>query len=351
LHTFLPAASFRLIARRFRFRVALTGLLVGPMLFVSLGAIYWLFSRPTGLQTPRQVQILPGMSARSIGRLLEEEGLIRSALVFTLTVQLQGMANRLEAGTYLLSGTKTTAGIIQDLFATPAFRKRVTIPEGLTRQEIAGLLARNQLVDSTRFIALTADSAFVRRLGIEAPTLEGYLFPETYFFDPHTPEEQVIERLVGEFKQVVADSLRQRVRDLGLTLHETVTLASIVEREAKVKTERPIISGIFHQRLRLNLRLESCATVVYALGLHKEHLTSADTQVDSPFNTYRYQGLPPGPIGNPGRASLLATLYPAETSFLYFVARGDGTHRFSRTNEEHELAKRLLRRTELGQAN
>ena len=130
---------------------------------------------------------------------------------------------------------------------------------------------------------------------------------------------------------------------IGMSLHQAVTLASIVEREARIPAERPVISAVFQRRLDFNRRLESCATVEYALGVHKKRLTNADLQVDSPFNTYRHRGLPPGPIGNPGRASIMATLFPADTEYLYFVARGDGGHIFSRTNKEHEQAKRTLR--------
>jgi len=330
----------RLPVRRLAFFSLSASLLLG---LVFLGA-FWLLSRPTGLETPRQVQIQPGMSARAIGELLETRGLVRSARVFALTVQLRGLAHRLEAGTYQLTGTQTTAGIVQDLLKAPVQTRRITIPEGLTRHEVAGLLAHHALIDSVRFVALTEDPGFVRRRGVRAPTLEGYLFPETYFFDVKTSEEEVIQRMVEEFNRVFADSLFQRLEIIGLSLHEAVTLASIVEREARVQEERPIISGIFQRRLKLNRRLESCATVEYALGVHKKRFTNEDLHVDSPFNTYRHRGLPPGPIGNPGQAAILATLYPAATDYLYFVARGDGRHVFSRTNKEHEQAKRAIRR-------
>ena len=152
--------------------------------------------------------------------------------------------------------------------------------------------------------------------------------------------------MVEQFHSVFADSLYGRLDVIKLDLHQAVTLASIVEREAQAASERPVISGVFLRRLQLRRRLESCATVEYALGVHKKRLTNADLRVVSPFNTYRHRGLPPGPIGNPGRAALLATLYPTPTEYLYFVARGDGTHIFSRTNKEHERAKSKVRRQE-----
>ena len=324
---------------------AIIASLLGSFLLLLLSAgILWLQNRPTGLKTVREVHIQPGMSARRIGHLLQTQNLIRSAEVFALAVRLQGLEHQLEAGTYHLDGTRSTTAIIRRLLEAPVRTRRVTIPEGLTRQEVAGLLGRSGLVDSSRFLTLTEDAVLLRKLGIETPTLEGYLFPETYFFDVETTATAVIERMVEEFHQVFADSLRDRLSVIGLSLHEAVTLASIVEGEAMAQKERPIISGVFQRRLRLERRLESCATVEYALGVHKKRLTNEDLQVDSPYNTYRHRGLPPGPIGNPGKAALLATLYPTDTDYLYFVARGDGTHIFSRTNKEHVKAKQTVRR-------
>ena len=207
------------------------------------------------------------------------------------------------------------------------------------------------MADSARFVAVTEDPHFIRQLGVVAPTLEGYLFPETYFFDPDADERAIAALMVNQFHRVFTDSLRQQLEALGLSLHQAVTLASIVEREAVAVEEQPIISGVFQRRLKLNRRLESCATINYALGTNNKRLTYADLEVDSPFNTYRHHGLPPGPISNPGRTALLAVLYPSETEYLYFVSRGDGTHIFSRTNREHERAKRQIKLAQRMQTN
>ena len=213
---------------------------------------------------------------------------------------------------------------------------------------VASALARQGIVDSTRFVQLSEDRTFTASLGIDEPTLEGYLFPETYFFSMESDEEAVIRRLVKQFHQFMNDDALARLDTIGLSIHQMVTLASIVEREAQDADERPLIAGVFLRRLSLNRRLESCATVEYALGVHKKRLTNADLRVKSPFNTYRHRGLPPAPIGSPGKAALIASLYPKKTEYLYFVARGDGTHIFSRTNVEHEAAKRQVRRLERG---
>ena len=306
------------------------------------------YSQPTGLQSPRTITIPTGSSARAIGIMLEREGIIHSGQIFSWTVRLQGLSHKLEAGTYQLDGLRDLPGIVQLLLEAPLQMRKATIPEGLTRHETAGVLSRQGIIDSTRFVQLSENRTFTARLGIDEPTLEGYLFPETYFFSMESDEEAVIRRLVKPFHQVMDDDALARLDTIGLNIHQAVTLASIVELEAQAASERPLIAGVFLRRLSLNRRLESCATVEYALGVHKKRLTNADLRVKSPFNTYRHRGLPPAPIGNPGKAALIASLYPKKTEYLYFVARGDGTHIFSRTNVEHEAAKRQVRRLERG---
>ena len=326
-----------------------SALILGALMAVAvaaasgLAAAGWWLNQPTeaGEQV---VRIDKGMNARQIAGLLEERGLVRSAWVFSWNARLSGLARRLEAGRYPLSGAMTGSEILQSLQKAPLEMDRVTVPEGLTLGETASLLQERGLADSARFAALATDLEMVRKQGVNAASLEGYLFPETYFFGKGVSEKEIIDRMVSEFFSVVEDSLMARLDSLEMSLHEAVILASIIEGEARFDSERPIISSIFHRRLKLRRRLESCATVEYALGFHKERLSNEDLRIKSPFNTYLHQGLPPGPIGNPGRASLTATLYPADTEYLYFVARGDGTHSFSRTNREHEAAKRAIRR-------
>ena len=303
----------------------------------------WWLNQPTGAGE-QLVRIDKGMNARQIGGLLEELGLVRSARAFCWNARLSGLARQLEAGSYSLSGAMNGSEILQSLRKAPLEMDRVTVPEGLTLGETAALLQLRGLVDSARFATLATDLEIVRSQGVEAASLEGYLFPETYFFDKGISEQEIINRMVSEFFSVVDEPLMARLDSVEMSLHEAVILASIIEGEARVDSERTVISSIFHRRLKLHRRLESCATVEYALGFHKERLSNVDLRVESPFNTYLHRGLPPGPIGNPGRASLTATLNPADTEYLYFVARGDGTHSFSRTNKEHEAAKRAIRR-------
>ena len=322
--------------------------LVGVAL--PLGAL-WYLNQPTYEYPARQIHIPQGASARWIGQLLERENLIHNAHVFAWTVRFKGLGHQLKAGTYQLDGTETTAAIAQSLLKAPIQTQSATVPEGLNRHQIAGQLQAAGVADSARFIAATEDPSLIHQLGVDAPSLEGYLFPETYFFDLNADERAIAALMVNQFHRVFADSLRQQLKARGLSLHQAVTLASIVEREAVAVEEQPIISGVFQRRLKLNRRLESCATINYALGANKKRLTYADLEVDSPFNTYRHRGLPPGPISNPGRTALRAVLYPAKTEYLYFVARGDGTHIFSRTNKEHERAKRRIKRAQRMQTN
>ena len=327
-----------------RFTFSLLGFLLITIAFTAVTLLY--YSQPTGLQSPRTITIPKGISARAIGIVLEREGIIRSGRIFSWTVRLQGLSHRLEAGTYQLDGQQDLLSTVQLLLKAPQRMLKATIPEGLTRHETAGVLARQGIVDSTRFVQLSEDRTFTARLGVDKPTLEGYLFPETYFFSMESNEEVVIQRIVKHFHQTLNNDALARLDSIGLNLHQAVTLASIVEREAKAASERPLIAGVFLRRLSLNRRLESCATVEYALGVHKKRLNNADLRVKSPFNTYRHRGLPPAPIGSPGKAALYASLYPEKTEYLYFVARGDGTHIFSRTNVEHEAAKRQLKQIE-----
>ena len=311
---------------------------------LSVGVVtIWYLNRPTGVSNSALIEITAGMTARDIGVALAEQQIIRSPFAFEW---LTGTANQLEAGTYELNGERSTESILQTLLDAPERLERLTVPEGLTRQQTAGLIARQGFADSTRFLALTEDERIIADVGLSTENLEGYLFPETYFIEPDASEQEIITRMVGEFFRVFSDSLFAALEGSDLSLHEAITLASIIELEAVAENERPVISSIFHRRLGFNRRLESCATVEYALGVHKKRLTNADLKVVSPYNTYRHRGLPPGPIGSPGKASILAALNPADTEFLYFVARGDGTHEFSRTNREHEAAKRLIKRKE-----
>ena len=312
-------------------------------LLVVIGSVIYFENRPTGLIRNQSITVQPGTTAQQIGKHLESKGIIRNHYIFSWSVRILKKSKSLKAGQYQLNGQQSTISTINQLQKAPIIFKKATIPEGLTILETGSILEKQGIVDAKRFVELATDSLFTKSNGIYATTLEGYLFPETYHFSPSDDEKQVINRMVRQFNYVFNDSLKILLGNINLTLHELVTLASIVQLEAKKEYELSTIAGVFLRRLSLNRRLESCATVEYALGRHKEKLTNKDLQVDSPYNTYRNSGLPPGPIGNPGRSALISSLNPKSTDFLYFVAKGDGSHVFSRTNREHEQAKRQIR--------
>ncbi len=304
------------------------------LLILYLGAWFYELNLPVGPGPAQEVLVPQGAGVKEIALLLKERGLIRSPWFFVLLAQIKREATCLKAGEYRLSPRWTTLEILQHLASGEVVLHRVTIPEGLTRWQIASLLAARGLTDKQSFLAATANATLLKRLRIPGATAEGYLFPETYTLAKGLPPATIVTRMVKQFWRVWS-SLVPRARQLGVSVKQVVILASIVEKEAKVAEERPLIAGVFWNRLKRGMPLQADPTVRYALRKFQGPLTRKDLQVDSPYNTYLHPGLPPGPICNPGRASLQAVLYPAKTDYLYFVAKGDGTHYFSRTLKEH----------------
>lgn len=285
-----------------------------------------------------------GSSVKEVGRLLEKEGLIKNSNSFVWYVYLTGKVKAIKAGRYQLTAGMPFSRLFSELQQGRPVYHRVTIPEGLTQKEITELLAKKGLINAERFEALLNDRDFLYTyLGEFRPrSAEGFLFPDTYDFADQASEEEILDVFFRRFLQVW-NQIAPTHTGGNLTPLQLVTLASIIEREAKKEEERPIIAAVFLNRLRLGYPLQSCATVMYALGERKTRLLYKDLQIQSPYNTYVNRGLPPGPIANPGRASLAAALRPAESDFLYFVARPDGTHKFSRSYREHLRAQRELR--------
>jgi UPF0755 protein len=219
----------------------------------------------------------------------------------------------------------------------------VTIPEGFTRDQIADVLAAKGLADKKRFLGLTEDKALLRQYGITGPSLEGYLFPDTYHFSRGTPTLAVLDTMVKRFKQVVGP-LMEKTQGAGMTFEQVVTLASIVEKETGRPEERPLIASVFLNRLRLGMRLESDPTVIYGIENFDGDLKKKDLTEKTPYNTYVIYGLTPGPIANPGIESIKAVVDPARTDYLYFVSRNDGSHHFSKTLAEHNRAVEIYQK-------
>ncbi len=290
------------------------------------------------------VTIRRGSSLQEIGELLEQKKLIKSKNFFIFYARLKGKERQIQAGEYQISDTWPLGRILAQIAGGRVVIHRVTIPEGYTVAQIEELLVRKGIADRVRLReALNSGNftfSFLSGTLSGPQRLEGFLFPATYEFPAGLTEQEILTIMLQRFQKAFTPELQHRAQVMGLSIREVVTLASLVEREARLEAERPIIAAVFLNRLRRGMRLESCATIQYILGRQKERLTYQDLRIPSPYNTYLHEGLPPGPICNPGLASVKAVLYPAEVDYLYFVARGDGSHYFSRTLGEHQTAAR-----------
>ena len=302
-------------------------------------------NRPTGAGEDVTIDILPGMTADDIAGELAHSGMIRSELFFRLEVRRGGYGHLFKAGRHIITGGMTTREIARLLIRNPKVAPdiKVTVYEGMTVQETASALSAQAGMDSAAFVTFCGERDVLNELGVDKNTLEGYLYPDTYFIRADTEPRAMILRMANRFHAVFDDSLAARAEEIGMTVHEVVTLASIIETETPLAEERPLVSQVFHSRLKLRRPLEANPTIQYAIG-SKRRVLLEDLEVDSPYNTYTHRGLPPGPIASPGKKSILAALYPAETKYLYFMANGKGGHVFSKSLQEHNRAAREYKR-------
>ncbi|MFI5339595.1 MAG: endolytic transglycosylase MltG [Candidatus Methylomirabilales bacterium] len=294
----------------------------------------------TGTGPSTVVYIKPKIGVQEIAQTLRDAGVIQNRWAFLALAYVQGSLTRLHAGEYEFTHGMSLLEILRKLEAGRVITHQVTIPEGFTAQDIARLLAGERLVDAARFTALVKDAKFAESVGVPAGSLEGYLFPDTYRLTRGMGEEEILRIMVGRFRQAVPKDIESQAQRLGLDVRSVVTLASLIEKEAKLNSERPVVAGVFYNRLRRNMPLQSDPTAVYGAVDPRHRITPLDLRRRNPYNTYLKAGLPPGPIANPGLASLMAALNPAHVNFLYFVAKNDGSHFFSRTLEQHLQAVR-----------
>lgn len=293
--------------------------------------------------TPEVVtfEVKTGETVKDIAQNLENQGLIHTDWAFILGYRLFYSAKSLKAGEYTIELPISTKNILLILTEGKAKLYPITIPEGLTRRETAQHLESELSVDSTEFLEVTEESALIADLDPEATNLEGYLFPETYSFPKRPDARTVVVAMISQFRKVFGETWTKRAEDLGMTIREIVTLASLIEKETSLPEERSLISGVFHNRLRIGMKLDCDPTIIYVLkeeGRFEGRLRTKDLKLETAYNTYLHGGLPPGPIANPGKDSLEAALYPAEVSYLYFVSKNDGSHHFSRSFREHQNA-------------
>jgi UPF0755 protein len=316
------------------------GLLIAGATLISMAAIA-IFCQASFHEFPYVYVIVDrGISFSEIARRFQDQGMIKEKDVFLALGRLLRIEHRAKAGRYRLPATSSMIEILETLYRGATYREKVVVAPGKTIETISRLLCQRAAVDSTRFSGLARDSALVTALGVPSTNAEGYLYPETYEIEWGEDAESILKRMVSNFLRVFNDSLRSRAESLGMSINEVMTLASIIEMEAMLDTERPHISAVFHNRLRLGMKLQADPTVRYALNKWGGPVLYRDLKVESPFNTYWAHGLPPHPICSPGPASIMAALYPLPASRdLYFVAQGDGSHYFSETAGEHSRAK------------
>lgn len=298
---------------------------------------------PTGKELP--IQVPAGASFSQVADSLEARGIIGFKPGFRVYAQITGAASKVRPGTYGFRVGEAWGDILDDLENGRVLTAKLVIPEGRSTPDIAARIAAISGGDSAAILEkLLSDSASAK-YGVPGPSLEGYLYPATYEFPLNVPEDSVISYVVGAYKKIWTPARQARADSLNLSQREVITLAAIVEKEAKKRDEMPTIASVYHNRLRIGMPLQADPTVQYALGTHRARLLYSDIRsVESnPYNTYQIRGLPPGPIGSPSTLGIDATLYPADTKFLYFVARADGSHVFTTSLLEHNRAKRQVR--------
>ena len=316
---------------------------LGLLVLAAIGVMGWIYislERPyKGYASAEQfVEIPQGSGTAGMGRRLAEAGVIPSATSFRAAVWLRGNARRLQAGEYRFDRPMTPAEVVDKIARGDVYVRSITFREGLTVREMAAHYESSGFGSASDFIAASKRADLITAVDPAARDLEGYLFPDTYTLPRRATADQLIERMVGRFQKALTPEVRDQAAQRGLSVRELVTLASLVEKETGKAEERPVVAGVYANRLKIGMGLQCDPTVIYALmlaGRYDGNIRKGDLQIDSPYNTYRYAGLPPGPIAAPGEAAMKASANPADVPYLYFVSRNDGSHVFATTLDEH----------------
>jgi peptidoglycan lytic transglycosylase G len=326
------------------------GLIIAAILLLAVISIF-----PPAQTNGKKVEFIlsKNETAHSAALRLKESGIIDNPTKFVIMAKLLNYERKLKKGKYDLPAASDEFSILRILSKGGQASALVTIPEGKTLEQIADILVEHDICSKRDFLTQAEDKTFLAELGIPTRTAEGYLFPDSYEFEIQSEPKEILTRMTKRFFEIY-DALRSEHPMINrlegktkntLSDQEIIILASIVEGEAQLAAERPIIASVFLNRLKRRLPLQSCATIEYLLKERKPRLSLHDLSIESPYNTYRHLGLPPGPICNPGRNSLSAVLAPAKTDYLFFVSRGDGSHQFSKTGREHQAAIRRYQNT------
>jgi UPF0755 protein len=322
-----------------RFLVVLAVLVIGGA--IVAGNMMWrrLHEQYKGYEAAEQfVQIPPGAGAADIRQRLIDARVVRDPFTLRAALRWTGNSRALQAGEYRFDRPMSAVEVVDKLARGDVYGRRITFPEGLTIQEMAAIYQAREFGPAKDFVGAARNAALIRDLDPEAPDLEGYLFPETYAVPRGTPAARLIAMMVDRFRASYPAALQERARAQELTTRQVVTLASLIEKETGKGEERPLVAAVYRNRMKIGMGMQADPTVVYALqkaGTYNGNIRREDLAIDSPYNTYRYPGLPPGPIASPGKASLEAALAPAEVDYLYFVSRNDGSHAFAATLAEH----------------
>jgi UPF0755 protein len=287
---------------------------------------------------PKTIMFNPKESFASLVQKLSKEGLISSPLKFKIFARIKGYGKKILAGEYSFYSTMSPEQIMDIMIAGKVVLHRVTIPEGSTIRQIADLLSKADLISQSDFMEAALDPGVAAENCVEAASLEGYLFPDTYQFARLTPPRKIISTMSKRFWSVFKPEWKKIAEQMGFSIHQIITLASIIEKESSIENERVLVSSVFHNRLKKKMRLESDPTVIYGIRGFDGNLTRKHLSEITPYNTYKLHGLPPGPIANPGAGAIAAALFPAKTDFLYFVSKNDGSHIFSEDFARHKLA-------------
>jgi UPF0755 protein len=324
------------------------GIILFALIFAGLcgaGVLYmhlmsWA-DRPAGTTAEDKLfTVAPGQGLRKTAENLRRDGLVSDALRFTILARLEKQDKLLKAGEYFFSTSMTPKEILGQMVEGRVHLYRLTIPEGFNMVQIAAAVSAAGLDSETNFLAAARDPQTASSLGLEAQTMEGYLFPDTYYFPRGLDSATIIATMVKQFKAAFKPEWEQQAKALKMSVHEIVTLASIIEKETGAPEERPLIASVFHNRLNRGMRLETDPTVIYGIPDFDGNIKRRHLETYTPYNTYKIKGLPPGPIASPGALAMQAALFPAQSDYLYFVSKKDGTHQFSKTIKEHNAAVR-----------
>lgn len=329
-------------------------LLFLPAILFLASILFWFFLiPPSHTSLSKTILIKKGMPLRKISVLLEQEGIIRNREIFIGMVALLGKKGEIKAGEYEFHTRMLPLGVLNSLIKGQVKQHLVTIPEGYTLTQIGQLLEDMGIVGKTAFLQKAASPSFIASLGLleylpgrvedslkkkGEMTLEGYLFPDTYHFIKEMEPEEVIRMMIHQFRKIFGPDLVEKASQIGFSPHEAMIVASIIEKETPLAEEKPLVSAVYHNRLKKKMPLQSDPTVIYGIKNFDGNLTKEHLLTPSPFNTYLYLGLPPTPICNPGKESILAALNPASSPYLYFVSKNDGSHHFSESYEDHQRA-------------